>query len=307
VQGGILDAYGQSAGLMGANGAAGYGAPLGNEFVYQGGIAQRFDFGLIAEDAEGRFVFSAGDAPSRTNPVPENTGLFESGDTAARIRDAFQSAWRTEIDRGLSPLEPDTPLFYVDFGDSPWVLPFDAVEDSGNIRYGVPAADAAESGEDLLSAIADFSTGQDGNPETPEDSGSPGQGSLVIRGLYCQAFGEGRALFILADAFMELTDENAKTILELPFRPRLVDRPFLEALLGAKRQRLAGAASLQPRAFPADWRNKNSLARALLEGIAVYGLPLAGPQPRGEGETLFEAQRFSRGWMRREVRGAAPR
>ncbi|MDR2133903.1 MAG: hypothetical protein LBP27_02255 [Treponema sp.] len=305
VQGGILDAYGQSAGLMGANGAAGYGAPLGNEFVYQGGIAQRFDFGLVTVDAEGRFAFSAGDAPSLTNPVPEKTGLFESGDPAARIQDAFQSAWRTEIDGGLPPLEPDTPLFYVDFGNSPWVLPFDSVEDSGNIPYGVPAGDAAESARDPLSVIADFSAGQDENPETAADSGLPGQSSLVIRGLYCQMFGEGRALFILADAFMELIDEKAKTILNLPFRPSLVDRPFLEVLLNAKRQRLSGAASLHPYAFPADWR-KDSFTQALLEGIAVYGLPLSGPQPGRDGEVLFETQRFSRGWMRRKNGEAAP-
>jgi hypothetical protein len=298
VQGEILDAYGQSAGLMGANGAAGYGAPCGNEFVYQGGIAQRFDFGLIAVNAEGRFVFSAGEAPSLTNPVPQNTGLFESGDSIARIRDAFESAWRTEIDRGLSPLEPDAPLFYVDFGDSPWFLPFDSVETLGNVNYGVPTEDARDSAANLLLAPADFSAGQDGNPKGPADSELSGRGSsLVIRGLYHQVFGGGGALFILADAFIELIYEDVKIFLDLPFYPRLVGKPFLEALLSTGRRRLSGADSLKPYVFPAGYRQKNSFTQALLEGIAVYGLPLAGPQPGREGETLFEGQRFSRGWM----------
>ncbi|MDR1587214.1 MAG: hypothetical protein LBS57_07155 [Treponema sp.] len=303
VQGDILDAYGQSAGLMGANGAAGYGAPCGNEFIYKGGVAQRFDFGLIAVDAEGSFVFSAEDAPSVTTPVPEKIGLFESGGSLPRIQGVFQSAWKTEIDGSLPPLAPDTPLIYVNFDDSPWVLPLDSVEDSGNIHYGVPIEGAIDSTMDLLSAVADFSAGQDENTETPADSGLSGQrSSLVVRGLYYQVFGEGRALFILADASVELIREDSKTIFELPFCPRLLDTPFLEALLSAGRQRLSGAESLNPYAFPANYRrqDENLFTRDLLEGVALYGLPLTGPQPDREGKTLFEAQRFSRGWMIRK-------
>jgi hypothetical protein len=65
VRGPILDAYGKSRGRSGANGVAGYGPPLGEEFPYgagadQGmaqGLAQRFGEGLIATDASGEAAF----------------------------------------------------------------------------------------------------------------------------------------------------------------------------------------------------------------------------------------------------------
>jgi hypothetical protein len=298
VQGDILNAYGRSSGLMGANGAAGYGAPCGNEFIYQGGIAQRFDFGLITVDAEGNFVFTAEDPPSAASPVPESIGLFEPGSPVERIRNAFQSAWKTEINGGLSPSGPDTPLFYIDFGDSPWVLPFDSVENSGNTNYEVPPENALDARANLFSAE---------NPgeasERPGDSGLPGQdSSLVIRGLFYQSFGKGKILFILAEASVELIQGNSKTSTELPLHPVPLVSPFLEALLGASGNPLSGAGPLSPHAFPAGGRRYDEFARTLLEGIALYGLPLAGPQPAKEGEILFAIQRFSRGWMRVENR-----
>jgi hypothetical protein len=293
VQGDILDAYGQSSGLGGANGAAGYGAPCGNEFIHQGGLAQRFDFGLITVDAGGNFAFSAGDPPSMAGPVPESIGLFESGGFVDRIRNAFQTAWKAGLDEGLPLSEPDGPLLYINLADSPWVLPLDSVEDSENIQYGVPE-------EDLLSAFADFPAGNPGaSPETPGNSGAPGRNSsLVVRGLYCQSFGEGGVLFILAEAFVELIQENSTTRLELPLRPVPVGSSFLEAFFSASRGRLPGAESLGPYALPAG-RQNDAFVRTLFEGIALYGLPLAGPQPVKEGESFSEAQRFSRGWMRK--------
>jgi hypothetical protein len=65
VRGPILDAYGKSGGRGGANGAAGYGPPLSEEFPYGESIAQRFGEGLIAADASGRTAFIP-----RQPPVP---------------------------------------------------------------------------------------------------------------------------------------------------------------------------------------------------------------------------------------------
>jgi hypothetical protein len=61
VRGAILDAYGKSGGLGGANGVAGYGPPLSGEFPYGEGLAQRFGRGLIATDASGRSAFIPGE------------------------------------------------------------------------------------------------------------------------------------------------------------------------------------------------------------------------------------------------------
>ncbi|MDR1319301.1 MAG: hypothetical protein LBJ90_06720 [Treponema sp.] len=259
VQGDILDAYGRSSGLMGANGAAGYGAPRGNEFIHQGGVAQRFDFGLIAVDAEGNFVFTPEDPPSVTRSVPESVGLFESGGSVERIRNAFQSAWKTEIDGGLSPAEPDTPLFYLDFNDAPWILPLDSV---------------------------DFLTENQRELSEEPDSGPPERdSSLVIRGLFYQGFGEGGILFILAEASVELIRGDSETSQELPLYSVPLVSPFLEAFLSAPGVCLSGAESLSSHALPAAGQY-DEFARTLLEGIAFYGLPLAGLQPAREGETL---------------------
>ncbi|MDR0450188.1 MAG: hypothetical protein LBH26_02880 [Treponema sp.] len=72
VQGAILDAYGKSRGQGGANGVAGYGPPLSDEFPYsegedQGpaqGIAQRFGKGLMTADASGRAAFIPDEPPA---------------------------------------------------------------------------------------------------------------------------------------------------------------------------------------------------------------------------------------------------
>ncbi|MDR0998206.1 MAG: hypothetical protein LBL70_03985 [Treponema sp.] len=69
VRGAILDAYGKSGGQGGANGVAGYGPPLGAEFVHNGGIAQLFGEGLISVDASGEAAF-----------IPEDRGLVLEAD-----------------------------------------------------------------------------------------------------------------------------------------------------------------------------------------------------------------------------------
>jgi hypothetical protein len=113
VQGAILNVYGKSSGIAGANGAVGYGSPKGEEFFYQGGIAQRFDHGLITVDAAGTARFIPEEAPAAG--VPVGTGEFSDPD----IMEAFRSAWKTQ---NLPSLEADTPVNHIDFSARPWVL-----------------------------------------------------------------------------------------------------------------------------------------------------------------------------------------
>lgn len=111
VHGPILDFYGRSRGVGGANGAAGYGAPLGGAYYWNGGAAQRFEFGLIAIDPEGGPSFtpweqeSLGEAPA----APEFPGMDE------REAAAFRAAWLRESAMHGAPLEADGPPVYVAF------------------------------------------------------------------------------------------------------------------------------------------------------------------------------------------------
>jgi hypothetical protein len=116
IRGPVLDAYGKSAGLRGANGAAGYGSPRGDDFFYQGGLAQRFDHGLIAAGSGGRSRFFPEENPAPE--IPPGTGAFSD----PAIEQAFRSAWTAGTARNLPPLEPDAPVRHIDFSAQPWVL-----------------------------------------------------------------------------------------------------------------------------------------------------------------------------------------
>ena len=267
VQGRILDAYGRSAGRGRANGVFGYGAPRGGEFFCQGGVAQRFDYGLIKIDAGGT-VFIEEAPPSTLVETPEIPG----GDQ--EIRERFRSAWKTAVDQNYPPLPPDTDLVHIDFGSDPWII-------------------TAES--------------RDGSEIV-----------ITLRRIWYQGYAGGQALMLLADAP------------ELPPYPRLLVTPWLNAFLAAPGKRLPGAESLDS-VQPPDYRSggDTNFARSLLDSIAFYGIPLsdnvpltetaAGEGPAGReaaaetavtGETAaperngaavfgyYEAQRFSKGWMR---------
>ncbi|GHV95165.1 hypothetical protein AGMMS50293_14850 [Spirochaetia bacterium] len=271
VRGDILDAYGKSVGRGGANGAAGFGAPCGEEFLREGRIAQRFEFGLFTFGESGNLVFIPGDAPSAVTAVPATTGLFPSGDSDPLIMEAFQSAWRSGIDSGLTPMEPDTPVIRVEFTDPLWLLPVTVL------------------------------TGPD-REET----------MITLRNIYYQMFGNGAALFILADAAVEYSQGS----IQLPFYARIVTTPFLEILLNAKKQQPPGAAINSPGAainslgaainspgaespepIPAAYSEKGGLTQLLLEGIALYGIPLSDSLLLNNGTAIQQAQRFSRGWL----------
>jgi hypothetical protein len=130
VRGAILNMYGRSRGINGANGIAGYGAPLGGEFLYNGGIAQWFEYGLIHVDAAGTAAFIPGKPPiSGEEPsIPEAVGYFTGNDRV--IRDDFQQAWRRGMNSNLPALNPDGPVRRIDLSEKPWEVP----ADSGTIR-----------------------------------------------------------------------------------------------------------------------------------------------------------------------------
>ncbi|MDR0553994.1 MAG: hypothetical protein LBG76_04250 [Treponema sp.] len=132
VHGPILDFYGKSKGIGGANGAAGYGAPRGNVFFQDGGIAQAFDYGLILIAQEGASFIpwerlaahpDGGDVNYVISPeIPagiRGRGEGEEGAFRRAFRRAFRDAWRREAARrqGQSriPPEADGPPEYI-----PW-------------------------------------------------------------------------------------------------------------------------------------------------------------------------------------------
>ena len=125
VQGKLLDQYGKSGGINGANGIFGYGAPLGNEFLLDGKLAQRFEFGVIAVDSALRGAFSPEQPPSfRLSPPDASPGSAPPGDvgifanapphrTAEDIQAVFTAAWRMTADRGIPPMTADAPGEYL--------------------------------------------------------------------------------------------------------------------------------------------------------------------------------------------------
>ena len=117
VHGGILDFYGRSHGINGANGNAGYGSPRGEQFLYDNKLAQRFDHGLIIIDENGAGSFIEELAPSRLIELPPLTGVFSGFVDGNDIQMAFISAWNVAMDSGMAEgipiLYPDGNGFYI--------------------------------------------------------------------------------------------------------------------------------------------------------------------------------------------------
>jgi hypothetical protein len=126
VRGGILNMYGRSRGINGANGVAGYGAPLGEEFLHNGGIAQWFEYGQIHVDAAGTGAFVPNTPPvfGGEIPVPEAVGDFAGNDST--IREDFRKTWRRGMYSNLPDLNPDGPARRIDFSEKPWEIPGDS-------------------------------------------------------------------------------------------------------------------------------------------------------------------------------------
>jgi hypothetical protein len=105
VRGGILDQYGRSGGRDRSNGAAGYGAPLGEEFLYGNGVAQWFEHGLIRVDAAGKGSFEEGPAPSLSGAGRRGGGSIEEQFQRALRRGLYANLPHPEADDALRSLE----------------------------------------------------------------------------------------------------------------------------------------------------------------------------------------------------------
>jgi hypothetical protein len=105
IRGGILDRYGKSGGRDRLNGVAGYGAPLGGEFLHRDGIAQWFEHGLIRVDASGRGFFEEAEPPALS---PDRPGDYAGVDET--IWQRFQQARRRGRHLNLPDPRADHPL-----------------------------------------------------------------------------------------------------------------------------------------------------------------------------------------------------
>ena len=124
VQGKLLHQYGISGGINGANGIVGYGSPRGYEFLHEGKLAQRFDFGLITVDREGKGSFSPETPPSLGLVPPPDLGVFVGSPFSPHdVRPAFITAWQMALDRGIETMTPDGPGQFIAFFDSSWDFP----------------------------------------------------------------------------------------------------------------------------------------------------------------------------------------
>jgi hypothetical protein len=123
IYGPILDAYGKSAGINGANGILGYGYPRGDEFLYDRRRAQRFSLGLMIMDGEGQVSFIPQPAPSTGAVPPAEVGAFPGGGWA--VREDFQAAWNIWIDSNDGFLLPDGPVRQIALTQEPWIIDAD--------------------------------------------------------------------------------------------------------------------------------------------------------------------------------------
>ena len=134
VQGPILDFYGMSLGIGGANGNTGYGSPRGEEFFYNNGIAQRFDLGVIIIDESGTGRFIPEVPPSEDAGTPDYIGIFPEETGNDEIQKAFLGAWMLSLDRNISgssqAMIPDGPGQYIAVTGGSRLLGFPA-EDQG--------------------------------------------------------------------------------------------------------------------------------------------------------------------------------
>ncbi|GHV86184.1 hypothetical protein AGMMS50230_17920 [Spirochaetia bacterium] len=128
VSGPILDQYGKSAGYNRANGAAGYGVPLGEVFFFEGTAVQRFSRGrMITSRAETpdsakvtRFSFGEDRFYSLLSDLSASEKTREFGGRFPdEVREAFAFAWAyTFADKEG---ESDGAVVQVEFS-TPWVL-----------------------------------------------------------------------------------------------------------------------------------------------------------------------------------------
>ncbi|MDR1059093.1 MAG: hypothetical protein LBL43_06050 [Treponema sp.] len=258
VRGPILDFYGRAAGIGGANGEKGYGFPRGEDFYWDGGLAQRFDLGLIRIDRDGQGSFLPEAAPSTLVPVPPDLGRFsgEGSLSAAYLRDAFLGAWKIVLDQNLIPLR-DTETAEE---DSPPSL----VPDGPGIYLKLPEWSFPLSGG----------------------------GAVEVRELYLQSFNNNTAALLLPLA-KELPPHPR--FLRHPFLEALLAAGRGAPLPGAgeiEQNPLPGEILSRRN----DDFTRKVLEGLSVYGIPLSD-PMAREKSAAEGPLLTEAQRFSAGWM----------
>lgn len=191
VRGAILDAYGKGAGSGGANGIAGYGAPLTDEFAYEGGIAQRFEFGLLIEGPDGAVSFRSEPAPSATG-VPAGVGAAAAGSAfGARERNAFRAAWAAAVDSGFSFAESDGPAaLEAGAWGSAWIQRFGA----DSWALALPARPGSRA-YPIAPAVMDALRKEPGAPLDFGEFGLPLTAPYPAAGAIAQWFEKGRVEF----------------------------------------------------------------------------------------------------------------
>jgi hypothetical protein len=162
VRGDILDFYGKTQGVGGANGILGYGAPLGDDFFLKLSDyalpvhAQRFDKGLIYVNSMGKASFIAGEAPSLLIENDETAGFYLVGEAGLQqyIKIAFSRAYKSLIDRYERYIKADGAVRYLNFTGGPWLVElaeglftvtgfYIQYYDDGNIAIVLPVFDLA--------------------------------------------------------------------------------------------------------------------------------------------------------------------
>jgi len=265
VRGKLLDYYGRSAGIKGANGSVGYGCPRGNEFLHQGKLTQRFALGLITVDEEGKGTFLPEDPPSSAIDPPPDLGVFtnvQGGVPDAFLEDvraAFLAAWKMALDQDIKAMTSDGPGQYLSFSELPPDFP------GGELLKGLYVQSFNQ--RSILLVLPD---------------------SSLITGTPLPAATTQPAASLPAAA-------------RLPLYPRLITPPFTEVLLDAMSS-LPGGENLHP--MNIKFSGGDDFSRTLMRGLSLYGIPLTDPvlmkftAAAEDSPARWQlGQRFSRGWI----------
>jgi hypothetical protein len=168
VRDGILDMYGKSLGLDGANGVMGYGSPLSDVFFmelpdYSSPIyAQRFDNGVIYVDETGKSAFIPGKAPSTSIDDDEMTGFYSTDDAELRgkIKKSFKRAYNNLALRYEGAIKASGPVEYLDFDGNTWTI------EAGESVLSLTGVYVQYYNEGVFAAaLPDFSTGDGGDAD----------------------------------------------------------------------------------------------------------------------------------------------
>ncbi len=166
----ILDAYGRGLGLGGANGIAGYGAPISAAFPLGADLAQRFEAGILVVAADGNARF----LPEKPvisiiagveNGADEKVGEYAAGDgDSAKLAAAasIKKAWYHALNSGRFPGIPDNPVFSLEraglaiqsFDRGAWALVFSP--EYGAVIVDKPAIDLVLAEADLEAAFTHY-------------------------------------------------------------------------------------------------------------------------------------------------------